>query len=88
MVYNSTHMDNVYEQNEYQGIYLNLFYNLMSDWSKRLGLKGKINLTFFLRIFDNLLSNYLIFKTISCMQWLFWVILLKLRRGLVLAFSA
>ena len=28
----------------------------------------------FLRLFDNRLSEYLIFKTISFMQWLFWVI--------------
>ena len=27
-----------------------------------------------LRLFDNLLSKYLTFKIISCMQWLLWVI--------------
>ena len=28
----------------------------------------------FLRLLDNLLSKHLIFKRISCMQWLFWFI--------------
>ena len=28
----------------------------------------------FLRLFDNLLSKYLTFKIIPCMQWLFWII--------------
>ena len=35
-----------------------------------LGSKEKIKLTF-LRVFDNLLLRYLIFKIIFCMQWLF-----------------
>ena len=59
----------------------------MSDWSLVSGLlcfswtcslketrfdrKNEVN---FLRLFENPLSNYLIFQTISCVQWLFWVI--------------
>ena len=35
--------------------------------------KKKINLTF-LRLFNNPLSKYLIFRIISCMKCLFWVI--------------
>ena len=44
-----------------------------------MGSKEKIKLTF-LRLFDNPLSKYLIFKRISCMQWLFWVIT-KIKQG-------
>ena len=39
-------------------------------------------------LFDNLLSEQLIFKRISCVQWLFWGYLAKLKRGLGLAFGA
>ena len=41
--------------------------------SKRLGSKEKIKLNF-LRLFGNPFSKYLIFKRISQVQWLFWVI--------------
>ena len=34
---------------------------------EKVSLKG-------LRLFDNPVSKYFTFKTISCMQWLFWVI--------------
>ena len=39
------------------------------DWAQN----KKMKLTF-LRLFDNPLSKILIFKKISCMQWLFWII--------------
>ena len=32
------------------------------------------NKVWFLKVFDNPLSKYLIFTRISCMQWLFWVV--------------
>ena len=60
----------------------------MSDWSLLsdsfyfswyCSLK-EIGLIYFLRFFDNPLSKCLIFKTISCMQWLFWVIC-KIMKG-------
>ena len=69
----------------YKGIFRNLLFNLNSDGSlvtgpvfvfdnfiheQELGSKEKMKLTF-LRLFDNPLSIYLIFKRISFMQWLF-----------------
>ena len=79
------------------GIFLTLFCNLKNDrllfsfiimsikrdWVR----KKKINLTF-LRLFDNPLSKYLIFRIISCMQCLFWVIYQNWKRRLGLAFGA
>ena len=68
--------------------FVNLFCNLNSDWSLVPGSflflitlsikrdwvrKKKIKLNF-LRIFHSHLSKYLVFKRISCMLWLFWVI--------------
>ena len=50
-------------------------------------MKEKIKLTF-LRLFENPLLKYLIFKKISCMQWLFWVIYQKSGTSFWCTFSA
>ena len=44
-----------------------------------MGSKEKIKLNF-LRLSDNLLSKYFIFKRISCIQWLFWLFT-KIKKG-------
>ena len=59
--------------------FLNLFRNLKSDWSLVSGFFLLFLITFsfrnqklnFLRLSDNSNSKYLIFKSISCIQWLF-----------------
>ena len=59
--------------------FLNLFRNLKSDWSLVPGFFLLFLITFsfrnqklnFLRLSDNSNSKYLIFKSISCIQWLF-----------------
>ena len=78
---------NVFYLTQKAQIFVNLFCNLNSDWSLVPGSflflitlsikrdwvrKKKIKLNF-LRVFDSHLSKYLIFKRISCMLWLFWV---------------
>ena len=66
---------------------MNLFCNLKSDWSlvpgqfcfwylfplKGTGFKRKKKVNF-IKVFGNPLSKYLIFKIISRIQWLFWVV--------------
>ena len=47
----------------------------------------KIKLSF-LKLFGNYLTKYLIWKRIPSMQWLLWVIQLKLKRGLELTGGA
>ena len=44
-------------------------FSIKRDWAG----KKKTKFTF-LKVFNNPLSEYLIFKRISCMQWLFWAV--------------